>query len=150
MPQNIFVFAEIFTKLVFFQSNFQVMIPSIWTISGYCFQVMIFKNWKCPVSLPTCKLPSIFSFGQFPSIVTQRLQIGKFPDIVTRTLTNFRVMILRNWSISEYSRNCQTKVKLQPPSNNIQRLTISRYCYPEILQPPGNEIRRCNNIRGIV
>ena len=50
--ENIFVFAEIFTKVVFFQINFRVTIPGNCTISRFCY-------------------PEIY---QFPSIVARKLR----------------------------------------------------------------------------
>ena len=91
--ENIFVFAEIFTKVVFFQSNFRVTIPGNCTISRYCYP----EIYQFP-SNNTLKLkmsgycypeidPAFLPFGQFPGIVTWKLKIVKFPGIVTRKLT---------------------------------------------------------------
>ncbi len=43
--ENIFVFAEIFTKVVFFQSNFLVTIPGNCTISRYCYPKVALKKY---------------------------------------------------------------------------------------------------------
>ena len=91
--ENIFVFAEIFTKVVFFQSNFQETIPGNCTISRYCypeiFQFLSNNTRKLKI-LGYCypEIDSAFlPFGQFPGIVTWKLKIVKFLAIVTRKLT---------------------------------------------------------------
>ena len=91
--ENIFVFAQIFTKVVFFQSKFRVTIPRNCTISRYCYpEIYQF------LSNNTLKLkmfgycypeidPAFWPFGQFPGIFTQKLKIVQFLGIVTRKLT---------------------------------------------------------------
>ena len=108
--ENIFVFAEIFTKVVFFQSNFRVTIPGNCNISRYCyrFRVTILWNWKYP-GIVTRKLtqhfcllvnfqvliPGSWKFSNFWVLLPGNSQ---FLSNSTQKLENFWVSIIENWS----------------------------------------------------
>jgi len=133
--------------------------PAKEAISGYCYPKMYQPPgndvWKCnniQVLLPEI-YPTFLPSGQMPCHVSWRFQIRKFPGIVTwkfdqfqsnntQKMYQFCYMEMVNLWVT-IPCNSQTK---QKGNYNLQRLKTSRYCYQDILQPPGNDTRKCNNI----